>query len=124
MSPRNDEDEDADRQNTYDENQQQESAYRTISPPVPTLKNKGKKQNSNVRRSSSDDVNQQPVFNDNDDHTQPPIDDNDPQNRQSYRKPTTPRQTGLINNLKKLFVAISSCLRLCRRTASTKKTSA
>jgi hypothetical protein len=88
---------------------QQEPDYRSSSPPVPTLKNKDKKPKaatSNVRRQSFDDTTRQPspqFLTDNDDLTQPPIDDNDGQGRQSYRKPPTPRQPGLIINLKKPF---------------------
>jgi hypothetical protein len=124
MSPRNDDD-DADRQNTYDE-PPNESAYRSSSPPVPTIKNKDKKQkpnNNHVRRQSFDDTNQhQPLpFNDNDELTQPPIDDNDGQSRQMHRKPPTPRQTGLTNNLKRLSIAISCCFCLYRFTTSTEK---
>lgn len=127
MSPKNDDndDDDVDRQNTYDEQQPQESFYRSSSPPVPTLKNKDKKQKSNVRRSPIDDTNQQPSLdNDNDELTQPPIDDNDRQSQQNYRKPLTPKQTGLINNSKKLSVAISCLLMLiiCRDTINTKET--
>jgi hypothetical protein len=109
MSPRNDDnDEDngngATRQNTYDD-QDQEPAYRTASPPVPTIKNKDKKQKSNVRRSPFDETNQQqpPVFSDNDELNQLPIDDNDGQSRQSHRKQPTPKQTGLISYRNKAF---------------------
>ncbi len=128
MSPRNDDnDDDVDRQNTYDDQQQQqESIYRSASPPVPTLKNKDKKQKSNVRRSPFDDTNQQqPLpYSDNDELTQPPIDDHDGQSRQNYRKPPTPRQTGLRNNLKKLYIAISCCFCLYRCTTSPQKATA
>ena len=108
MSPRNDDYDDSNgamRQNTYDDqDQSMEPAYRTASPPVPTLKNKDKKQKSNVRRSPVDDSNQQqppPVYSDNDDYGLPPIDDNDGQSRQSFRKQQTPRQPGLIYYLLK-----------------------
>jgi len=128
MSARNDDnDEDVDRQNTSDDQQQQqESIYRSASPPVPTLKNKDKKQKSNVRRSPLDDTNQeQPLpYSDNDELTQPSTDDQDGQSRQNYRKLPTPRQTGLINNLKKLSVAISCCFCLYRCTTSSKEAAA
>ncbi|CAF3602863.1 unnamed protein product [Rotaria sp. Silwood1] len=95
MTPNNDEN-DADRQNSYDEQQHEEPVYRSSSPPVPTLKNKDKKRkpnNNTVRHQAFDDTNQQlPPINDNDELTQPPIDDNDGQGQQTYRKPPTPKQ--------------------------------
>jgi hypothetical protein len=120
MTPRQNDDENNDNaniQNDYDEQQQQsEPAYRTSSPPIPALKNKGKKPKSNlnnVRRQSFDDINQQqtppplPPFTTNDDfvHLQP-TDDADTQSQQTYRKPPTPRQPGLLNLLIKLYIAI------------------
>jgi hypothetical protein len=126
MTPkRNDDDDDYDnnnvnvnRQNDYDEQQQQaEPAYRTSSPPIPALKNKGKKPKStvkNVRRQSFDDINQQQSpppqtpLNNNDDFAQlPPIDDADSQGRQTYRKPPTPRQPGLLNIFKNAFYVVA-----------------
>lgn len=101
MSPRDDDDNGADRQNSYDD--QPEPYYRTESPPVPTLKNKDKKQKSTVRHSPVDDSNHQQLpptsFNDNDESMLPPIDDNEDEGRQSYRKPPTPKQTGLLRCL-------------------------
>ena len=99
MSPRDDDDDNGpDRQNTYDDGREQ--PYRSVSPPVPTLKNKGKKQKSNVRRSPDDDPNQQQslpaLFDNNDESLLPPIDDNEDQDRSSYRKPPTPKQPGLL----------------------------
>jgi hypothetical protein len=107
----------------YDNDEQQqpppppfEPAYRTSSPPIPALKNKGKKPKSNannVRRPSVDDVRQQqspPPFYNNDDFAQlPPIDDNESQGRQTYRKPPTPRQPGMFRAFNKLYV-VCMCL--------------
>jgi hypothetical protein len=132
MSPRNDDDDDnngAMRQNTYDDqDQSMEPAYRTASPPVPTLKNKDKKQKSNVRHSPTDDYSQQqpPVYSDNDDYGQPLMDDNDGQSRQSHRKQQTPRQTGLIHCLLKAFSCYFllllllqiRCTRIAKETSS------
>lgn len=105
MSPRDD-DNDPDRHDAYDDSQEQ--PYRSASPPVPTLKNKGKKQKSNVRRSPVDDPNQQeqplPVsFDNNDESLLPPIDDDEDQGRSSYRKPPTPKQTGLLTYFNHAF---------------------
>lgn len=99
MSPRDDDDDNGpDRQNTYDD--RQEHPYRSASPPVPTLKNKGKTPKPNVRRSPADDPNQQQPppasFDNNDESLLPPIDDDEDQDRSSYRKLPTPRQTGLL----------------------------
>ncbi|CAF4741919.1 unnamed protein product, partial [Rotaria magnacalcarata] len=43
----NDDNNDADRHNNYDEQQLDEPVYRSSSPPVPTIKNKDKKQKAN-----------------------------------------------------------------------------
>ena len=87
---------------------QPEPAFRSSSPPIPALKNKGKKPKAkvnNVRRPSFDDVHQQqsptppplPPFANNDDYAQlPPIEDTESQGGQTYRKPPTPRQPGLF----------------------------
>lgn len=107
MSPRDDDDDDrgGDRQNSYDD--QQEVPYRTASPPVPTLKNKDKKQKPTVRRSPVDDSNHQQLppisFNDSDEPMLPPIDDNEDEDRQSYRKAPTPKQTGLLRYFSNAF---------------------
>ncbi|CAF0772023.1 unnamed protein product [Rotaria sordida] len=88
--------------NNYND-QQSEPIYRSSSPPIPTLKNKDKKQKStikNVRRQQSydDGVQQQspppltPLNNNDEFLQQQPIDDTDDQSRQTYRKPPTPRQ--------------------------------
>jgi hypothetical protein len=141
MTPkRNDDDENdenAHRQNDYDEQplQQQQSepaAYRSSSPPIPALKNKGKKPKpksnvNNVRRPSFDDANQQqsppplPPFTNNDDFAQlPPVDDAESQGRQTYRKPPTPRQPGLFHVFNKLDVVACACF--CRYIVRAKKT--
>ncbi|CAF3846341.1 unnamed protein product [Rotaria magnacalcarata] len=95
----NDDNNDADRHNTYDEQQLDEPVYRSSSPPVPTIKNKDKKQKANhnvVRHQSFDDENQEqlpPIIDDNE-LIQPPIDDNDDDGHvpDTYRKPPTPKQ--------------------------------
>jgi hypothetical protein len=122
MTPERD-DADANRENNYDEQQQQqkrsEVAYRSSSPPVPTLKNKDKKQKSatnNTRRQSYDDLNQEPSLahlDTNDDYPQPPppVDNTtDSHGRQTYRKPPTPRQPGLLYVLQKLAIVLCCCL--------------
>ncbi|CAF3312525.1 unnamed protein product [Rotaria socialis] len=93
-----DDNNEADRQNTYDEQQSDEPVYRSSSPPVPTIKNKDKKQKSNhnvVRHQSFDDENQEqlpPIIDDNE-LIQPPIDDDDDGHvPDTYRKPPTPKQ--------------------------------
>ena len=110
MTPRRDsydnDDINASEQHDYDEQQQSEPVFRTSSPPIPTLQNKGKKQKStvnNVRRQSYDNVNQQktptptvPPLHSNDDFIEAPFpDDINEQSQQTYRKPPTPRQPGL-----------------------------
>jgi len=129
MTPKRNDDDDYDnnnvnvnRQNDYEEQQQQhqqqaEPVYRSSSPPIPALKNKGKKPKStvnNVRHQSFDDINQQqsppPLtpLNNNDDFAQlPTIDDVDSQGRQTYRKPPTPRQPGLLNIFKNAFYVVA-----------------
>lgn len=120
-----------DEQNDYDkppppssqQQQQSEPAYRSSSPPIPALKNKGKKPKAKVnpvRNQSFDDTAQQqsppplPPFQTNDDFVQmPPADDTVSQGPQTYRKPPTPRQPGLFPILFKLSFAICSCLHLC-----------
>lgn len=103
MSP-NDND-DPEIQNTYDD-QQQDSMYRSSSPPVPTIKNKGKKPKANPQRLSQDDTNDQPPplpSNDNDELTQNPLDESDTQPQQTYRKPITPKESGLQINSSRAF---------------------
>ncbi|CAF1071214.1 unnamed protein product [Adineta steineri] len=99
-SPRIDDDT-ANRKNTSNEQPlRSEVAYRSASPPVPTLNKKDKKKKpttNNTRRPSFDDANQQPSlpsFDNHDDYIQqpPPVDDTDGHGRQTYRKPPTPRQ--------------------------------
>jgi len=119
MTPQKD-DADANRENNYDEQQQKRSevAYRSSSPPVPTLKNKDKKQKSatnNTRRQSYDDLNQEPSLahlDTNDDYPKPPPADDttDSHGRQTYRKPPTPRQPGLLYVPQKLAIVLCCCL--------------
>ncbi|UJR33094.1 hypothetical protein I4U23_020551 [Adineta vaga] len=108
-TPRSDED---NRQNSYDEPQpppppRTDAAYRSSSPPVPTLKNKDRKQKStvgNARRPSYDDANQQPpppAFANHDEYMQPAHDDADSRGKQTYRKPPTPRQPDITTERKK-----------------------
>jgi len=133
MTPkRNDDenDENANHRNDYDQQQQSEPAYRSSSPPIPALKNKGKKPKSNVnnvRKQSFDNVSQQqsppplPPFDNNDDFAQfPPVDDAESQGRQTYRKPPTPRQPGLLCAFNKLYVVAYACF--CRCIIRAKKT--
>ncbi|CAF0939122.1 unnamed protein product [Adineta ricciae] len=100
-TPRSDDDV---RQNTYDEppppppQPRTEAAYRSSSPPVPTLKNKDKKQKStvnNTRRPSYEDANHQlpaPSSDNQDNYMRPVYDDTESRGKQTYRKPPTPRQ--------------------------------
>lgn len=122
MTPKQDEANDhANRPNQHDESNHQQqhqppppppadNAYRSSSPPIPTLKNKGKKPKAkvtNARRPSFDDAEQRasppapspaplpPLDNDEEFDEPPPVDERRAsQGRQTYRKPPTPRQPG------------------------------
>ena len=110
---------------------QPEHAFRSSSPPIPALKNKGKKPKpkvNNVRKPSFDEAYQQqsplpplsPPFTNNDDYAQlPPIEDTQSQGGQTYRKPPTPRQPGLFETMNILHVVACACL--SRRVLCAKK---
>ena len=101
-----------------------DNAYRSSSPPIPTIKNKGKKPKAkatNLQRPSFDDAEQRasppapspaplpPLENDDDDFVEPPPADEPraQQGRQTYRKPPTPHQPGLFDLDKRLRIAIA-----------------
>ena len=86
----------------------QETAFRSSSPPIPTLNNKGKKakaKKSEIQRPPVDEEDARPTlstpptplapFTDNDGYIQMPSKEApDSHSQQTYRKPPTPRQPG------------------------------